>query len=37
MRSALFILIAAVIGTLDACNLDITNPNAPTQSLRGDP
>src|SRR6266480_1404932 len=32
MRSALFILIAAVIGTLDACNLDITNPNAPTQS-----
>src|SRR6266550_5792953 len=32
MRRALITLMAAATGTLGACNLDITNPNSPTQS-----
>src|SRR5436305_1671553 len=32
MRRTLITLMVAAAGTLGACNLDITNPNAPTQS-----
>src|SRR5690349_12662406 len=32
MRRTLFSVIAAAAGALGACSLDLTNPNAPTQS-----